>query len=58
MTNAYLDQDAKWVNALECARAFATPWEAVRYCAELGLRGADMLVCYMSPKPNMRVPVS
>jgi hypothetical protein len=58
MTNAYLDQEAKWVDGLERARGFATPWEAIRYCAELGLRGADMLVCFMAPRPNLRVPVS
>ena len=56
-TSAFLNEDAKWVDGMESARGFATFVEALRFCVERGLRGADMLICFKGPRPNMRVPV-
>jgi hypothetical protein len=56
-TNAFLTQDAKWVQRFESARQFTTSLEALRFCADRQLRETDMLVCYPGARSNMRVPL-
>jgi hypothetical protein len=56
-TNAFLTQDAKWVQRFESARQFTTSLEALRFCADRQLRETDMVVCFPGARSNMRVPL-
>jgi hypothetical protein len=56
-TNAFLTQDARWVQRFDYAHRFTTSLQALRFCADRQLRDADMLVCFPGARENLRVPL-
>jgi hypothetical protein len=56
-TNSFLTNDSRWVQRLDCARAFSTSLEALRFCVEQDLKQIDLLICFPGTKSNLRMPL-